>query len=442
MAINVSHEPNQRLFSALQYLAGFGKSRQDVKMQEAKQQALQNQQLFGGIGQGIGNAVSGYASRSADLNDQQARFAQQTALANLGHQNDMAMLKQRDATDTYQKQAELYTRLYGESPGATSLGGMDFQSLDLQGGQPQTQSMGGGEEINMDGGPMTAPQQPQGGVPMPVFNPGMAADFKRAQNELHKLSFKRDLILSNPHITMPDRQAQAAAMEPRIQQLQQLTSRYPQPKPPSSEEELIQAGIVIPATDGGQWYQSGPNKWSKAQAAGKPQALDYYSMPPQEQESHLQRVFPDGGLEKIRANPNLVIKVKANGEADVEELTKGGSKDDGGGELFKAAITNSGKNSAGETVPFDRKQVMKNYEELAEAKELVQKKVELEKELNEALARPPMEGVSEQELGTMVREAVQTFGRDGIPADLQEKFKQLDARLHPKGTRRLISGPR
>lgn len=276
MPITVQHGGAAPL---LEYLAGFSASRQKKKLQQAQQQALENQQLYGGLGQGLGNFAQSYALRSGQLQDAAQRQNYALGLQNnaAAHelqqiaartQSAMDIQKQRDAADIYQSAAHDYARIYGEEPSSTP---MTYQ--------PQPMDMIAPEANMTDaatGMPMAAPLPEQGGVPAPVSNPAMTREYKNAQSSLVRLQDQRHLAAINPNLAPVDKQSQLQAFDQAIMRQQSILSRYPTPKPPTTEEELRQAGPMnggfTELSDGTRVYGNGKGGLSFHDKASKPSA--------------------------------------------------------------------------------------------------------------------------------------------------------------------------
>jgi hypothetical protein len=225
----------QRYYQSSPVLSGLGSlisgavnTRHQVKAQEAAAQDRATMQVYGGMGQGLGNIASSYAGTVLDQHNR-----------NVGHQNDMALLNQRgqqaqllqdgvynrsidvenarSANDIYEQSLRAWDAVqYGGKNGSSSMGGMSMPGMDT------------GIGTNMDGSVMQPPAPPQGTLPAPAIDPGSTAMYRDAEQ-------KRDeLIQQGQRIQMsklPPGEKAAALRQilPDLHQTTQMLRQYPRP---------------------------------------------------------------------------------------------------------------------------------------------------------------------------------------------------------------------
>lgn len=191
-----------------------------------------------------------------------------------------------------------------------------------------------GEDLNLDPAMAAPAMGPMGGTsPGPSEVPGMDYQWTR-QNyaALSKLERQRLDTVDNPAwrtSATPERLASETAALQRARAQIKPSLVPSQPKPMYVNE----AGQAVPMQLGENRGKDGTYVFDgkdikHIQKQSKPEAIQYYSLTPPEQEAHLLRALPDGGLQRVR-DAKGIIKVKQNGEVDVEWPTGGkGSETD------------------------------------------------------------------------------------------------------------------
>lgn len=86
MPITRYYSPSSLVMGPLAYLAGFGQEKADVERVEAQMKARENEQLYGGLGQGLGNLVSSYSNIKA-----------KSHFDNVEHKNRLGLMEQQQA---------------------------------------------------------------------------------------------------------------------------------------------------------------------------------------------------------------------------------------------------------------------------------------------------------------------------------------------------------
>lgn len=250
------------------WLAGYGEEQKRVHAVEAQMQAAADSQLGQNIGQGIGNFATGYVARKNRLDDaatahnynmveQAGRFAGQQQTQDSIYNRQMDLENLRSGNDILEK---TWAEFIGQPKTSSSNGG--YQMSPFMGNDaPVEQGIG----TNMDGSVMMPEQSsPEPTVPSPSIDPGMTAQHRKAQDEYDGVQQAGMRIYSDPNMPVQDKAAAIAALVPAKRQAAFMLQGQSRPKPPSSEEELIQSGVVVPSKNGGNWYQSAPGKWSFA----------------------------------------------------------------------------------------------------------------------------------------------------------------------------------
>lgn len=218
-----------RFYSSNQLLSGLGgliadavQTRQQVHAQEAAARDRANMQIYGGMGEGLGNIARNYASTKLHLQDQAMHNAQQMALQNAQTLRYQNLENQRSANDIYEQSLKTWDALqYGGGKGAS------LQS-PMIGGMPTEQGIG----TNMDGSVMM-PQQatpPSGEVPSPAIDPANTAAYRDAEqkrNELIQQGMRIQLSKAPP----AEKAAALRELTPQLYESTQMLRRYQRPQP-------------------------------------------------------------------------------------------------------------------------------------------------------------------------------------------------------------------
>jgi hypothetical protein len=227
----------QRYYQSSPVLSGLGSlisgavnTRHQVKAQEAAAQDRATMQVYGGMGEGLGNVASSYAGTMLNQHNRNVDFQNDVALLNQRGQQAQEFEALRSANDEheYLNKAFLATQGIGGTPKAM-MGGMDA------GGMPGM-DMGG---MVMPGMP---PTMPEAKVPLPAQDPKFIPAYREAEQTVTESVRAIEKAELDPHMPVSQKNAIYRAALPKIFAGQQVLQRYAQPKPPTSEEELMAAG--------------------------------------------------------------------------------------------------------------------------------------------------------------------------------------------------------
>jgi hypothetical protein len=250
MALARYYRSDPTATSSQEFLAGFLNRRHEVHAQEAGLEAAQtrqDQQLYAG---GLGSMLDPLV-RTRQLQYGQGQANQRQRMAIEGRRQ-LEMLSQmgvlnRDAIEDYQT-------AYGTLPSGPTAEAAP-QGPQAPTGRPPTLvpgagGMAGDNLLNWQKWPSASvpdPQPDQATVPRPVIDPASTSQYQQEYDRLQKmLSEKRALVDTNPFLSDEERAAQTAAYTPEIARLQKGLKGYKPPKEPTTYQELVQSGKVIP----------------------------------------------------------------------------------------------------------------------------------------------------------------------------------------------------
>ena len=256
------------------FMAGLGQRGQQVQDQENALRFQSQQQLQAAIGQGVSNFNVGMMARSNQLQDDARNFQQQSSLLNQRGQQAQALQGNAMLSD------ELNNWNFGAQKQATT-GGMS----------PMTVPADTGVGTMMDGSTMQPEQaQPpiQPTMPLPSLDPAFTKPYQQAMSNYQDLVMRRDKIVGDASMPAQEKAILLNQMRPQAAQAYSLLTQYQQPKPPTTEDELIQSGMVIPANGGGRWYKSGPDKLSYAAPDSKTSPVQLPWKTPEEKMAHFE----------------------------------------------------------------------------------------------------------------------------------------------------------
>lgn len=131
-------------------------------------------------------------------------------------------------------------------------------------------------------------------------------------------------------------------------------------------------------------------------------------------------------------------------QRDWEPVKVGGDGDGGSGfdaKIFTAAMPK------GENAELNTDALVDNYEKISDAKAKIDARIGLKEDIFKAVSAPLFQPISREAYASLLAKAVAVYGRN--PNEWPEQAKEekemlerLDARLNPRGTRRLVEGPR
>lgn len=251
MAINRYFTQNPRISGPLQFLAGFGQQRQQVKAAEAQMDFRNDQALSQGIAQ-AGQTISRFAL---------AKFGAQQNLARLqlAAQNATTLQTQRTQAALFRDAvSDFRTRFPGESIFPSQGGGGGV--APAQGGAPLQafEPAGLGPTPSVPTAEFAGPPEPGGeGVPSPIIDPGTTTQYRNAQRELNMLTAQRDMVLMRKQ-TPEERNAQLAILDQQIARVEPIARRQQKPPPPTTIEELESQGFIISAPGIGNYFELDP----------------------------------------------------------------------------------------------------------------------------------------------------------------------------------------
>lgn len=250
MAINRYYQQPAMASGILEFLAGFGHRRQQVKMAEAQLQAEQNQRVGQQIGQGIGNIVQVPAQDYLAGRAGQRQLANALALQNNQQAGQQALLAQRDAMDLFQQ-----TRQQNRAAGIAPYGSVQFEPPptippELEGFSAKSSAAIGDMTAEPNMTQATGPAGEGGmtpGVPLPSIDPAYTQAYQKAKSQLNALVMQREEMQADPGMSAQDKvAADQQVFIPRISALRQTMQRYPQPKQPTTYDEVVQQGGAMP----------------------------------------------------------------------------------------------------------------------------------------------------------------------------------------------------
>jgi hypothetical protein len=314
--INRFYQTDPRVLGPLQFLAAFGQQRQQVKAIEAGQQAQQNQAWGQAIGTGLqtagqlgATAIFANDQSMADLSplERMSVLGSLTpGLAGLGRQaGSMAQIKARNAAPA--GYGDAMAQLYGAGGG----GGAG----PMAGGAPSVPGEYG-VSLPDQGMSQTFPEQQQGPL---ALAPGNVKDFRDAEAELISLNASRKLFIQGSHAPAEEMGfAQSFMPKYNAAKTRYNELRQSQPKPPTTEAELIAAGPY----NGGFSVLSDGTRFSVDKAGkqhfDKPSKAEVPNLPnsPEEANSFVEKrvgitgdgskvlIQPDGKLTPFKETPD------------------------------------------------------------------------------------------------------------------------------------------
>lgn len=322
-----------RVTGMADFLAGFGRSRQQMQLIDYEQQANANRTIGQNIGQGIGNMFNVPAQDYMDSRQSQRQLQNQLALQREARVGQAEAQRQRDQGDVYQDMVRAELARYGQLTPTDAAG---LAAMPQPGMTPELQryeqgAVGTGAPTlagrqsgppSISQPPIQPPNAPQEGLPLPSINPGMTAQYRQAEEQVQQLSMARNRMWADPNRPMEEKVAADKILIPQIARWSQLKQRYPQPKPPTSEQELIQGGVVIPSENGGSWYQSGPGKWSFANPPKtQPDSVSIPKTPEEAQQyvTNREGTLKDGTRVLIQPDGKLTpVKTGSDSDDDID----------------------------------------------------------------------------------------------------------------------------
>ena len=339
MAINRYFTQDPRISGPLQFLAGFGQMRQQVKGVEAQQELEQNRLLSQGIAQG-GQGLAQGISQAALVKFQASQNINRLQMASqLAAQNQASLQEQRTRAALERQARQNYFTQYGE------LAPVSGGSAPAQDGPPlQSFDVGGlGPTPSAPAAPSAGPPAPSGeGVPSPIIDPSTTAQYREAQRTIRMLGDQKTLIELGD-FTPEEEEQQLRALAPAMAKAQQLARRTQPPPSPVTWEDRIKlganepGGVTLEKDGGGYLFHDGKvikrAQFSKATTenvlsatATKEEVEDYIS-------SHVpnaQAIRDSGGF----------IKIQPDGTVDYEWPPGGRGGGQDGDDLRKQAIKN------------------------------------------------------------------------------------------------------
>ncbi len=273
-----------RLTGPLEFLAGFGQKRQEIKTQETQmdfQNEMAGRQMLMGAATRTANdlVARGTQGRQFDQRTQEQRLS---GSQRIGEQNNAAFIER-----------------YGEPPSP-------FAPAPQQGGATVGQP---GLPPGAAGPPAPQQQEQPGGMVPPAFNPAATADYKASKRRFDELSLTGNRIRrgygpNNERLSTEEVTQQLAALAPEVAQVRQSMARTQPPdnRPRMADGTVMRPGMnrgsdgstVMLEPDGSQRYyaptkasESGTKRWMgiadpEERAAAKESDLDSHHVGPRD----------------------------------------------------------------------------------------------------------------------------------------------------------------
>jgi hypothetical protein len=257
-----TQDPN--VSGPLDFLAGFGIQRQNVKSQEAELQQRQDIADSASFQGGMGALTNVFGAK--------ADRTQQTSMEQLRQVGQLANIAARGQQNRHNAALDNLVQVQGETPGGLQgpTGGVATASPPAgRMGPPASANIG---QLPQNLSPQQQAQPPIPRVPAPVNEPAMVSAYRKAEQRLPILIAQGMVAETDPGLSPEDRAQQLATLTPEIAALQNFMNRNPRPKPPRTQQELIQQGLVIP-------IEGSSSMWAKGKDGYKPATLHPDSKP-------------------------------------------------------------------------------------------------------------------------------------------------------------------
>lgn len=397
----------------------------------------------------------GPSRMAAALGGDARNFQQRSALQREGWQQAMDLDTARTQNDLYADAVSQFNQVaLGASAGRVpSAPGPSGAMPGPLGPAPNMSQASGGVGVGV--GPVgQAPSAPPGGVPLPVIDPTTIPIYRQAEQDVREIVTEAQAIQRDSTIPMAEKAQRIAMLTPRMAAAQRILAPTRQPPPPTTEEQLIQGGAIIKAADGGVYERDPRTNGYNYKAGSKSSEYQNYVASASEvlvmqkkadpikarEEAKKQWMYEQlGGKETYDAIVADGGRPYLDKDGDVKVWEPKKKDADDWTETFNNAVDAQVK----ATGRADIKNAKDVADEVVHAKQHASDSAALNQKLKEAVSRPVFEGINEAQFASIMREITRLYpNKADVPDNVKRTVDQLDARLHPQGTRALITGPR